>query len=41
VAGFKDIETGKFENVMLIRSYADLDAFKEQYGIAGEIAKEY
>jgi len=41
VAGFRDIETGKFEDVMLIRSAADLEAFKRQYGITGEIAKEY
>lgn len=41
VAGFKDLQTGRFEEVMLIRSQADLQAFKEHYGIEGEIAKEY
>ena len=28
VAGFKDIHTGKIEEVMLIRSQADLENFK-------------
>ena len=41
VAGFKDIHTGKIEEVMLIKSPADLDAFKKMYGIDEEIAKEY
>ncbi|MBR1703249.1 MAG: aspartate dehydrogenase [Lachnospiraceae bacterium] len=42
VAGFKDIHTGKFEEVMLIRNERDLEAFRELYGIEGaEIAKEY
>ena len=33
VAGFKDIHTGKIEEVMLIRSRADLENFKAMYGI--------
>ena len=41
VAGFKDIHTGKIEEVMLIKSQADLDEFKKMYGIDGEIEKEY
>ncbi|MBD5136513.1 MAG: aspartate dehydrogenase [Lachnospiraceae bacterium] len=41
VAGFKDIHTGKIEEVMLIKSQADLDNFKSMYGIDEEIAKEY
>ena len=41
VAGFKDIRTGKFEEVMLIRRAEDLETFKIMYGIEGEIAKEY
>ena len=41
VAGFKDIHTGKIEEVMLIKNQADLDAFKKMYGIHGEIEKEY
>lgn len=41
VAGFKDIRTGKFEEVMLIRRAEDLETFKMMYGIEGEITKEY
>ena len=41
VAGFKDIHTGKIEEVMLIRSSADLKHFKAMYGIDEEIVKEY
>ena len=41
VAGFKDIHTGKIEEVMLIKNQADLDAFKKMYGIDEEIVKEY
>lgn len=41
VAGFKDIHTGKIEEVMLIKTPADLDSFKAMYGIEGEITKEY
>lgn len=41
VAGFKDIHTGKIEEVMLIKSQADLDNFKAMYGIEEEITKEY
>ena len=41
VAGFKDIHTGKIEEIMLIKNHADLDAFKKMYGINGEIEKEY
>ena len=41
VAGFKDIHTGKMEEVMLIKSQADLEKFKSMYGIHGEIGKEY
>ena len=40
VAGFKDIHTGKIEEVMLIRSEADLDNFKKMYGINEKIEKE-
>ena len=40
VAGFKDIHSGKFEEVMLIRGSADLELFKQQYGITEEIGKE-
>lgn len=41
VAGFKNIHTGKIEEVMLIKSPADLENFKAMYGIDEEIVKEY
>jgi hypothetical protein len=40
VAGFKNLETGKFEDIMLIKSDKDLKAFKEMYGIE-ELEKDY
>lgn len=40
VAGFKNIHTGKFEEVMLIRNEHELDKFMKMYGIS-EITKEY
>lgn len=40
VAGFKNLATGKFEEVMLIRNEQELAVFKERYGIS-EIGKEY
>ncbi|MGN0360473.1 MAG: aspartate dehydrogenase [Hominisplanchenecus sp.] len=39
-AGFKDMRTGKFEEVMLIRKDEDLKQFMEMYGI-DSIRKEY
>ena len=41
VAGFKDIRTGKIEEIMLIRSPEELERFKEIYEITEKIAKEY
>ena len=41
VAGFRHREDGRFEEVMLIRSGSDLQAFREKYGITGEIPKFY
>ena len=41
VAGFKDMQTGKLEEIMLIKSPKDLDDFKNTYGITEEIEKEY
>lgn len=41
VAGFKDLQTGKFEEVMLIRGAEDLFAFRKRYGIEEDIGKEY
>ena len=40
VAGFKNLTTGKFEEVMLIRNEKELASFKELYGIS-ELGKEY
>ncbi len=40
VAGFKDIHTGKFKEVALIRNNDELNAFLEAYGIS-TITKEY
>lgn len=40
VAGFKNLTTGKFEEVMLIRNEKELAMFKERYGIS-ELGKEY
>ena len=40
--GWKDKETGKFEELMLIRDEKDLKRFMEEYGIAREeIKKEW
>jgi hypothetical protein len=41
VAGFMDIHTGAFEEVMLIRNSEDLFQFKDEYGISGDIEKIY
>ncbi|MCI9418548.1 MAG: aspartate dehydrogenase [Eubacterium sp.] len=41
IAGFKDIHTGRFEEIMLIKSPADLGQFRTMYGITEEVAKEY
>ena len=40
VAGFKDIHSGKFEEVMLIKNSRDLDVFKQLYQVE-DISKEY
>ena len=40
VAGFKDIRTGKFEEIMLVRNDRDLDEFKAKYGVE-TVGKEY
>ena len=40
VAGFKNIHTGKFEEVMLIRNEKELDVFKAMYDL-DEVTKEY
>lgn len=42
VAGFKDIHTGKFSEIMLIRNSRDMEEFLEKYDIMmGEVSKEY
>ena len=41
VAGFRHLEDGRFEEVMLIRGTEDLVTFKMKYGITGEIEKFY
>ncbi len=40
VAGFKDKETGKFRDVMLIRNDRELEEFKFVYGI-DDVKTEY
>ena len=40
VAGFRS-QDGKVHEVMLIRSEKDLESFREQYGISGEIKTVY
>ncbi len=40
VAGFKDLNTGHFEEIMLIKNSKDLDEFMEMYGVTA-ITKEY
>ena len=40
VAGLKDLETGKFEEIMVIRSADDLRRFQEMTGVTN-IEKEY
>ena len=42
VAGFKDVHTGKFTEVMVIRDNKDMDEFTSKYDIsAGDIRKEW
>ena len=41
VAGFLDLRSGAFEEVMLIQTPSDLDEFKRRCGINGEIEKIY
>lgn len=41
-AGFKNLETGRFEDIMLIRQEKDLQEFLDLYGISKEeIRTEY
>ncbi len=40
VAGFRDKKSGKFTEVMLIRSQKDIDEFKEKYNV-DKLTTEY
>lgn len=40
IAGFKDLRTGKFEEIMLIRNDSDLREFMNRCGVS-KISKEY
>ena len=40
-AGFVDNDTGRFREVMLIRTQEDLLEFRDRYGIEGEINTIY
>ena len=40
-AGFKDLRSGAYHDVMLIRSEADLREFMEMYGITETPGTEY
>lgn len=40
VAGFKNIHTGQWEEVMLIKNEEDLETFKSMYGVE-VVTKEY
>jgi len=41
VAGFLDRQNGHFSEVMLIRSEKDIESFRKQFGISGEIVEFY
>ena len=42
VAGFKDIRTGKFTDIMLVRDHKDMEEFTSKYNISrDEITKEW
>lgn len=41
VAGFVDRTSGKFTEVVLIRTQKDLDAFKREYGVTDPIKTIY
>ena len=40
VAGFKDVQTGHFTEVMLIRNDGDFNTFMQMYNLSS-VAKEY
>lgn len=42
VAGFKDLRTGKFTDIMLVRDNEDMEEFTKKYGISREeITREW
>ena len=41
IAGFKDKETGRFTEVVVIRSAEDIERFRKAFGILEEIPVEY
>lgn len=41
VAGFQNVHTGGFEEVMLVRNATEIETFKKRYGIVGELTKIY
>ena len=41
VAGFKNVHTGEFEEVMLVRNDQEINEFKSTYNIKGDIEKIY
>ena len=40
-AGFRENATGKIHEVMVLRDEADLEQFRREYGITGEIETVY
>lgn len=41
VAGLRHVNTGQFREVGFIRNAAELEAFKQAYGIEGDVTKIY
>lgn len=41
ILGFRNLSTGSFQEVCLLRDQTDLDQFRKDYGIVGEIRKVY
>ena len=42
VAGFRDLRTGKFMEIMLVRNNEDMEEFSKKYGISrSEITREW
>ena len=39
--GIRNLSTGSFQEVCLLRNQTDLDQFRKDYGIVGEIRKVY